>query len=421
MEARRSFRLVCEPGDIPAVESLLEAQGFRFEPEPFWPSARRLTAAPFAPGRSLAAFFGFIYLQDRSSMLPPLALAPEPGARVLDMCASPGSKTGLLAQLIGKEGLVLGNEPGRSRLATLRRNLLTLNLLHAVTCSWPGESLPFSGGGWDRILLDPPCSGWGTLEKHPRVLKLWKGDKIRPLIALQRRLLAEAFRLLRPGGRLVYSTCTTNVEENERQIHFAREELGFVLRPLEAFPGFGFVAPEAGADGTLRVDERVSAAQGFFVALLEKPGGFSVPEVAAPSSPLPFVPVPQESIAAAGLEAERLPPGVFGAFGDTVRFLPAAALESLPAALRWQGAVVGRMAGLSFAPSSRLRAFGSGSACLASGLPRLDLDEIGPIEGLLQGRSLAVNLPGKEALLFWRGLALGRVRLGNGRALWTEK
>lgn len=418
MEALRSFRLVCGPGDIPAVEALLQAQGFRFEPEPFWPAARRLTVAPFAPGRSLAAFFGFIYIQDRSSMLPPLALAPEPGARVLDMCASPGGKTGLLAQLIGKEGLVLGNEPGRPRLATLRRNLLTLNLLHAVTCSRPGESLPLDGGGWDRILLDPPCSGWGTSEKHPRVLKLWKGDKIRPLIALQRRLLAEAFRLLRPGGRLVYSTCTTNVEENERQIRFAREELGFVLRPLAPFPGFGFTEPEAGAEGTLRVDAQRSAAQGFFVALLEKPGAFSVPEPAAPAPP-PFVPLPPESVAAAGLEADRLPPGVFGAFGDTVHFLPAAALESLPTALRWQGPVVGRLAGGSFAPSSRLRAFGS--ACLASGPPRLDLDEIGPIEGLLQGRSLAVDLPGKEALLFWRGLALGRVRLGNGRALWTEK
>ena len=128
---RRSFRLVCNPGQIPSVEALLSAQGFVFEPEPFSPLARRLLQEPFPLGRSLAAFWGYIYIQDRSSMLPPLALAPGEGARVLDMCASPGSKTGLLAQLVGREGLVLGNEPARPRLANLRRNLAALNLLQA--------------------------------------------------------------------------------------------------------------------------------------------------------------------------------------------------------------------------------------------------------------------------------------------------
>ena len=147
---RRSFRLVCNPGQIPSVEALLSAQGFVFEPEPFSPLARRLLQEPFPLGRSLAAFWGYVYIQDRSSMLPPLALAPGEGARVLDMCASPGSKTGLLAQLVGREGLVLGNEPARPRLANLRRNLAALNLLQAVTCSWPGESLPLPDASWDH-------------------------------------------------------------------------------------------------------------------------------------------------------------------------------------------------------------------------------------------------------------------------------
>ena len=106
-------------------------------------------------------------------MLPPLALGPQPGARVLDMCASPGSKTGLLAQLTGPHGLVLGNEPNSSRLATLRRNLQQLNLLQTVTCCCPGEQLPLPDASWDLILLDPPCSGWGTTDRHPSVLKLW--------------------------------------------------------------------------------------------------------------------------------------------------------------------------------------------------------------------------------------------------------
>ena len=261
---RRSFRLVCNPGQIPSVEALLSAQGFVFEPEPFSPLARRLLQEPFPLGRSLAAFWGYVYIQDRSSMLPPLALAPGEGARVLDMCASPGSKTGLLAQLVGREGLVLGNEPARPRLANLRRNLAALNLLQAVTCSWPGESLPLPDASWDAVLLDPPCSGWGTTDKNPQAIKRWQGDRLKPMLDLQRKLLTEASRLLRPGGKLVYSTCTTNVDENEGQVRFAVEGLGLEPIPLEPFPGFVFAAPELpGCEGTLRVDEGASNAQGF--------------------------------------------------------------------------------------------------------------------------------------------------------------
>ena len=115
----RSFRLVCPPEQMPQVESLLRAQGYEFEPETFSPFCRRLLCEPRPLGSSLAAFFGYIYIQDRSSMLPPLALAPRQGEAVLDMCASPGSKTGFLGQLTGPDGFVLGNELSRARLATL--------------------------------------------------------------------------------------------------------------------------------------------------------------------------------------------------------------------------------------------------------------------------------------------------------------
>ena len=95
-------------------------------------------------------------------MLPPLALAPAPGSAALDMCASPGRKTGFLAQLVGRTGFVLGNEPSPTRLGTLRANLHQLNLIQAATCSYSGDALPLRPGSWDAILLDPPCSGWGT-------------------------------------------------------------------------------------------------------------------------------------------------------------------------------------------------------------------------------------------------------------------
>ena len=417
---RRSFRLVCNPGQIPSVEALLSAQGFVFEPEPFSPLARRLLQEPFPLGRSLAAFWGYVYIQDRSSMLPPLALAPGEGARVLDMCASPGSKTGLLAQLVGREGLVLGNEPARPRLANLRRNLAALNLLQAVTCSWPGESLPLPDASWDAVLLDPPCSGWGTTDKNPQAIKRWQGDRLKPMLELQRKLLTEASRLLRPGGKLVYSTCTTNVDENEGQVRFAVEGLGLEPIPLEPFPGFVFAAPELpGCEGTLRVDEDASNAQGFYIALLRKPGdSVAVPGLArGTAATAAYRAIPPAFLAEFGLSPALLPPGDLAVFEDSLHFLPAPALAHLPAAVRWQGMALGKASAQGLIPSARLRALLDPEP---QRIPRLDVDDVPVLERLLQGGSLDTGLPGKEASLFWRGLPLGRLRLKAGRAVWRN-
>ena len=140
--ARRSFRFACAPAEIPLVEEMLRLQGFRFEEDPFFPPARRLVEGPGPLGNSLAGFFGLLYIQDRASMLPPVALDPPKGASVLDMCSSRGSKTSQLAWLVGPGGLVLGNEPSPVRLANLRRNLHVMGLTQTVTCCQSGESMP---------------------------------------------------------------------------------------------------------------------------------------------------------------------------------------------------------------------------------------------------------------------------------------
>lgn len=423
----RTFRIVARTADLEAVRALLHEQGFGFEPEPFSSLAFRLTVEPFPLGRSLAAFFGFIYIQDRSSMLPPLALAPERGQAVLDMCASPGSKTGMLAQLVGENGLVLGNEPTRTRLNTLRANLQALNLLHAATCSWPGEELAMADAGsehgqeadrgWDSIQLDPPCSGWGTTDKHPGVLELWKGDKVKPLVALQRQLLRRAARLVRPGGRLVYSTCTTNVDENEAQVRFALEELGLLLSPLTPPPGFVLAEPVlSGCDGVWRVAD-ASEGQGFFIAAFTRPGALAPFFPLGPQEPATAArqSVPKSAVREAGLDPALFPDGELAMFGDSVHFLPREGLRRLPASLRWQGAPVGKVSGGRPLFSPRLR---------GRDLPDvqvLRLERVEEISGLLQGQSLQTGFSGREAALYWRDLHLGRVRLKNGRALWTEK
>lgn len=422
---RRSFRLVCAPAQVPVVEALLRAQGYDFEPDPFFAPARRLTREPAPLGSSLAAFFGLVYIQDRASMLPPVALAPAAGAAVLDMCASPGSKTGQLAGMVGADGLVLGNEPSPSRLTTLRRNLHVMNLAQTASCCCPGEKLPLPDASWEHIQLDPPCSGWGTAERHPKVLDIWKDDKVLPLLRLQRSLLAEAVRLLRPGGTLVYSTCTTNEEENEGQIRFAREEQGLCLEPLPVLPGFELEEARQGCEGVWRLEPKAGDTQGFFVARLRKPplpdGQAAASPVAA--SPLAFDPVPADLLLAQGVDPAGLP-GPVGMFGGSLHVLPRAALARLPGSLRWQGLYVGKTAKSGdIRLSPRLRLDGPAPVVELEGASGVDV-----LKALIQGRS--VNAAdagprraegGKNALLRWNGLNLGRAALKNGRLLWAER
>jgi 16S rRNA (cytosine1407-C5)-methyltransferase len=416
---------VCEPKYAALVESLLCAEGFVFSAEEFSPLCRRLEYEPQPLGTSLAAFFGYIYIQDRSSMLPPLALAPNSGECILDMCASPGGKSGFLAQLTGRAGFVLANEPAGERLTTLRANLLAANLPQVGTSAYPGQSMSLPPKSCRAILLDAPCSGWGTARKHPEVLKFWRGDKLGKLTALQRRLLAGAAALLAPGGVLTYSTCTTNQQENEDQLRFAEEELGLEREALRPFPGFVF-EERAGGAGALRVDGDKSQAQGFFIARLRKSADvFSASKqdsgevngraLSAKSRHRKEVGqnIVPELLAGTCCDPARLPPGKIVRYGEKVRFLPAKAVAAFSPDFVWQGMLLGRMSAGRFRPAPRLRCLLPGPA---DGGNALVLDELKDITALLRGQSRRTGLAGNEAGLWWRGLPLCLVRLAQGRA-----
>lgn len=422
----RTFRLVCREQAVAVVEGLLSAQGFRFEPEPFYSFARRLLVEPFPLGESLAARFGLIYIQDRSSMLPPLTLNPPEGASVLDMCSAPGSKTSLLSRMVGPDGFVFASEPSADRLGTLRANLRRTCSVNAATTKAMAQDLPFPDASWDYIQLDPPCSGWGTVDKNPKVMELWSESKTAPLVSLQKTLLKKAATLLKPGGVVLYSTCTTNIEENEEQVAWALDGLDLELEPLSEPEGFVFGDPlMAGMSGVLRVAED-SDGQGFFLARFRKKEDGSATHVdRAQKRKLPGRRLDLASlIGGKGVCLSRLPAGEVYDFNGKAFFLHERALKMLPGSVRWQGFPLGKVSGkgdrMKFTPGPLARVLLPESSSKAE-VDVLDVEDVVVLEKLFTGQSISFRSGKGSVGLYYRGLPVGWLSRKGSRVLWSAK
>jgi 16S rRNA (cytosine967-C5)-methyltransferase len=170
---------------------------------------------------------GRFMVQDEAAQLISLMLAPEPGERVLDACAAPGGKATHLAELMRDKGEIIALELSPARIARIGENSRRLGI--SIIVPKLGDAASYAEEGFDRVLIDAPCSGLGVLRRHPD--GRWnKGEgAIGERAAMQRRILDNCSRLLRPGGALVYATCTTEPEENEE-----------VVDAFLAGPGSGF-------------------------------------------------------------------------------------------------------------------------------------------------------------------------------------
>ena len=181
---------------------------------------------------------GWFSVQDESAMRIASALAPEAGETVLDLCAAPGGKTTHLAELMRNTGRVVACDVDAQRLQTVTDLAQRLGLSIIETCRWHGEELPL--GPFDRVLVDVPCSNTGVLGKRPEVRWRLRPDDLRQLVALQTRLLRAAIKRVRPGGVLVYSTCSIEPEENRQIVETVLEgRQDFRLETCEdAVPGW---------------------------------------------------------------------------------------------------------------------------------------------------------------------------------------
>ncbi len=163
---------------------------------------------------------GRIYVQNWSSMVPPVALDPKPGQEVLDLSAAPGSKTCQMAGMMENRGRLVAVDRDKVRLATLRKNLKQQNVQIAEVVHTDGRFyFKKYGDSFDKVLLDAPCSTEGRIQLNKSwTYSEWSVKNIRKMAALQRALLKSAIKSLRPGGEVVYSTCTFAPEENEMVI-----------------------------------------------------------------------------------------------------------------------------------------------------------------------------------------------------------
>ncbi len=204
------------PSRRPDAEVLrrLSAQGFALEALPFPPHVYRVTNEPFPIGRTLEHWLGYLYVQESVMALVAYALLEGTQARVaLDLCAAPGGKTTHLSELL-PEGTVVAADTSERRLRALGSNLQRTARLNVLSLRADGRSFPL-GAAFDAVLVDAPCSAEGNAREDPRVLRDLPEATRRRLSRLQEALLRRAVRLVRPGGVVVYATCTFAPEENE--------------------------------------------------------------------------------------------------------------------------------------------------------------------------------------------------------------
>jgi len=263
------------------VRRAFEAAGVGFDPVGWHEGLFRLHEGE-SPGNSWPFVHGWVYGQEEVSAVPALALDPRPGERVFDCCAAPGSKTTQLAARMDDRGTLVGNDNNLGRLSALRSNAERCGVTNLVVTRADARNFslqPFDGEAFDRTLVDVPCSCEGTVRKNPDALDNWSMDHIEGIAGVQKGILERSVEITRPGGTVVYSTCTFAPEENEAVVQHAIDN--FDCRLLEYELPLEYVAGLTEWDGE-RFEESMRKAKriyphhndtgGFFCAKLEVTG-----------------------------------------------------------------------------------------------------------------------------------------------------
>lgn len=273
---RRSIRVNTLKISVDDFLALVSPYGWQLTPVPwcaegFW--IERDDEASLPLGSTAEHLSGLFYIQEASSMLPVAALFADGNTpeRVMDVAAAPGSKTTQIAARMGNHGAILANEFSASRVKVLHANISRCGIHNVALTHFDGRvfgaALPEA---FDAILLDAPCSGEGVVRKDPDALKNWSVESNLEIAATQRELIESAFHALRPGGTLVYSTCTLNRDENEDVCLWLKANYPDAVEFLPLNDLFASAQEAVTPEGFLHVFPQIYDCEGFFVARLRK-------------------------------------------------------------------------------------------------------------------------------------------------------
>lgn len=232
-----------------------------------------------APTKHPYYYAGLYYIQEPSAMTPAAVLPVEKGERVLDLCAAPGGKATELAAKLSHTGLLVANDASASRTKALLKNLEVFGMPNILITSEMGDRLDrYFHEYFNKILIDAPCSGEGMFRKQAHMIPAWEKQGPKVFSAMQREILRQAAELLKPGGRMLYSTCTFSELENEGSVdHFLKEHPDFHLAEIPWYEGFcpgrpDLVGSAFPLEKCVRLFPHKIDGEGHFLALLAKDG-----------------------------------------------------------------------------------------------------------------------------------------------------
>ena len=223
-------------------------------------------------------FAGLYYLQEPSAMTPANRLPVEPGDKVLDVCAAPGGKATELGAKLQGEGVLIANDISNSRAKGLLKNIEVFGIGNVLVLSEePGKLEEYFPEYFDKILIDAPCSGEGMFRKDKKMVKAWEEHGPEFFAKIQRSIVTQAARMLKPGGMMLYSTCTFDPEENEGTIEYLMSQYPeFIIKEIRPYEGFACGKPEVTESKledfkkTVRIWPHKMHGEGHYVALLQK-------------------------------------------------------------------------------------------------------------------------------------------------------
>ncbi len=299
---RRSIRINSLHFDVESIYTKWQQYGYQLTPIPwatgsYWIDETR-KALPEKLGNLIDHQQGQFYIQEASSMLPVTALfaACSNPSMVLDMAAAPGSKTTQIAAMMNNQGLIVANELSSSRVKGLFSNIQRCGTSNV--CITHGDGRYFgerTPEQFDAILLDAPCGGEGTVRKDQDALSHWNLNSVNSMSELQKQLIDSAFKALKPGGTLVYSTCTLSREENQDVCQYLLDKYSqhvSIYNLDSLFPGSNKAATE---EGYLHVYPQIFDSEGFFVACFQKTKQLSEHQATNFKNKFPFIPIDKKT------------------------------------------------------------------------------------------------------------------------------